>query len=79
MFITSFESLNRHYVIMSQVLAHYPVDILSKSGFHLEVFHFSKVNLLFTVPSITKVILIKVFKVRCIIVCLVSSPLQIIY
>ena len=73
-FITSFESLNHHSFIMSQVSVCYPVDILSESGYNLRVFHFSKVKILFGVSSLTKVTLIKVYKVCCIILCPVSSP-----
>ena len=72
-FITSFESLNHHFVITSQVPACYPVNILSGSGYNLTAFRFSKVNVLFAISSLTKVILIKVYKVRCITFCPVSS------
>ena len=73
-FISNFESLNHHSVITSQVLVCYPVDILSESGYNLTVFRFTEVNVLFAVSSLTKVILIKVYRVRCITVCPVSSP-----
>ena len=62
-FITSFDSLNHHTVIKSQVSACYPVDVLSEPGYNLTVFCFSKVKLLFAVSSLTKVILIKVYRV----------------
>ena len=52
----------------------YPVNILSESGYNLTVFHFSKVNIMLVVSSLTKVILIKDYKVCCITLCPVSSP-----
>ena len=73
-FITSFELLNHHSVITSQVPVCYSADIWSESGYNLTVLHFSKVNALFAVSSLTKVILVKVYRVHCITVCLVSSP-----
>ena len=73
-FLTSFELLHHHSVITSQVLVCCPVDILSESGYFLTVLHFSKINALFAVSSLTKVILIKVYRVRCITVCLVNLP-----
>ena len=36
-FITSFESLNHHSVITSQVPVCYPVNMLSESGYNLTV------------------------------------------
>ena len=58
-FITSLESLNHHSIITSLVPVCYPVDIIWVYGYNLTVFRFSKVNLLFPVSSLTKVILIK--------------------
>ena len=66
---------NHHSVITSsQVPVCHPVDILSGSGYNLTVFRFSKVNVLFAVSGLTKFILIKVYRVLCITICLVSSP-----
>ena len=73
-FITRFESLNHHSVITPQVPVCYPVDILSEPSYNLTVLHFSKVSVLFAVSSLTKVILIKVYRVRFITVCPASSP-----
>ena len=73
-FITNFELLNYHSVITSQAPVCYPVDILPEPGYNLTVFHFSKVNILFAVSSLTKVTLIKVYKVHCITLCPFSSP-----
>ena len=73
-FITSFEWLNHHSIVTSQVPVCYPVDTFSEPGYNLTVLHFSKVNVLFAVSSLTKVILIKVYRVRCITVCPISSP-----
>ena len=73
-FITIFELLNRRPVITSQRLVCYPVEILSQSGFNLTALRFSKINVLFTTSSLTKVILIKVYQVHGITVC--SAILQ---
>ena len=66
-------TLNHHSVITSQVPVCYPVDILSESGYNLTVLRFSKIKLLFAVSVLTKVILIKVYRVRCITVWPLSS------
>ena len=68
-FITIFELLNRRPVIKSQRLVCYPVEILSQSGFNLTALRFSKINALFTISSLTKAILIKVYQVHGITVC----------
>ena len=72
-FITSFESLNHYSVTKSQVPVSYPVDILSEYGYSLTVLCFCKLNLLFAISSLTKVILIKVYR-ACLTVFPVSSP-----
>ena len=78
-FIISFKSSSKlsfcHYVTSARFIH---VNILSEPGYNLTVFHFSKGNVLFAVSSLTKVILIKFYKVHCITICPVSTPLQII-
>ena len=70
-----FGSLHYHHcVITSQVPVCYPVNILSGSGYNLKMFRLSKTNVLFAVSSLTKVILIKVYRVCCITICPTSSP-----
>ena len=68
-FITIFELLNRRPVITSQRLVCYPVEILSQSVFNLTALRSSKINALFTISSLTKAILIKVYQVHGITVC----------
>ena len=73
-FITSFQSLNHHSVITSKVPVCYSAKIMWGPGYNFTAFFFSKVKVLFAFSSLTKVILIKFYKVHCIILCLASSP-----
>ena len=72
--ITSFESWNHHFAITSKVFVCYPANILSEPDYNLTVFRLSKIKVLLAVSSHAKVILIKVYRVRCITVSPVSSP-----
>ena len=67
-----FESLNHHSVITSQVPVWCRVDNFSESGYNLTVFRFSKINVLFAISSLQR-LLWSGFTVCCITVCPVSS------